>query len=145
MYLCVILDLFSRKIVGWSLSENMKTEMVSSALRMAVMRRRPKTELLFHSDRGSQYASEDFRKNLGSYKITQSMSAAGRCYDNAFAESFFHSFKTERVFGRQFYSRVEARKEVFEYLEIYYNRSRLHSSLGYLTPVEFEEKIKQAA
>ena len=144
LYLCVFIDLCTRKVVGWSIGERMQTELVCQAFMMAVLRESPEPGLIIHSDRGSQFASKTFRKILGS-TIRQSMSAKGRCYDNAFAESFFHTLKVEWLYAGKIESREQARRELFEYLEVYYNRKRLHSSIGYLTPVEMESKLKMAA
>ena len=140
MYLAVILDLYSRKVVGWSLAERMTAALVCNALDAAVHLRRPKPELIFHSDRGSQYASHAFRRRLWRHGMRQSMSRKGDCWDNAVAESFFATLKKELVRNRAFDTRDDARAEVFEYIEVFYNRQRLHSSLGYLTPVEYEQQ-----
>jgi putative transposase len=138
MYLAVIIDLYSRKVVGWSLRERMTAELVCEALEAAVEQRRPPPGLIFHSDRGSQYASRAFRRRLWRYRMRQSMSRKGNCWDNAVAESFFATLKKELVRDRPFDTRAAARTDVFEYIEIFYNRQRAHSLLGYETPTSFE-------
>jgi len=138
MYLCVVLDLYSRKVVGWSMGQSLGTELAVKALLMAVMGRRPPRDLLLHSDRGVQYCAGAFRRYLRRYGIRQSMSRKGDCWDNACAETFFASLKTELIGDRILTSREQARREIFEYIEVFYNRRRLHSYLGYLTPHEFE-------
>jgi transposase InsO family protein len=138
MYLAVIIDLFSRKVVGWSLRERMTAELVCEALDAAVQQRRPPPGLIFHSDRGSQYASRAFRRRLWRYRMRQSMSGKGNCWDNAVAESFFATLKKELVRDHAFETRAAARNEVFEYIEVFYNRRRSHSLLNYETPTSFE-------
>jgi transposase InsO family protein len=147
LYLAVIIDLFSRQVVGWSLSSRMTKELVMNALRMAYWQRKPAAGLLFHSDRGSQYCSTDFQKMLKSYKMVSSMSRKGDCWDNSVAESFFGSLKTERVFFSNYRTREEARQDVVDYIEMFYNSRRRHSYLGYLSPRQFEKMrlLKQAA
>lgn len=137
MYLCTVLDLFSRKIVGWSMSESIDSELCVSALRMAVINRRPDTDLIFHSDRGVQYASDDFRDELKLNKMNQSMSRKGNCWDNAVAESFFSILKNEMEFN-VFVDSTEGKKYIFDFIEVFYNRKRTHSYLGYVSPEEFE-------
>lgn len=139
LYLCIIMDIHSRKIIGWSLADHMKTSMVSEALEMAVKRQKPPANVIFHSDQGSQYASHEFRGKLKSHGFLQSMSRKGNCYDNAVAESFFHTFKNEEINRHKYENNSEVRRSVFEYIEIYYNRIRKHTSLMYKTPLEFEE------
>ena len=139
MYLAVIVDLCSRKVVGWSLAERMTAALVCNALDAAVRLRRPKPGLTFHSDRGSQYASHAFRRRLWRRQMRQSMSRKGNCWDNAVAESFFATFKKELVRDRDFPTRAHARSETFEYIEVFYNRHRAHSLLGYATPNAFED------
>ena len=139
LYLAVILDLFSRKVVGWKLGETLEAELVETALANALMMRGPDPGLYFHSDRGSQYSSQAVRKPLSVIGANLSMSAQGNCYDNAKAEAFFSTLKTEcfpptQLFG----SKALARREIFEYIEVYYNNRRLHSALGYQTPRQFE-------
>lgn len=138
MYLAVIIDLFSRKVVGWSLRERMTAELVCEALDAAVQQRRPPPGLIFHSDRGSQYASRTFRRRLWRYRMRQSMSGKGNCFDNAVAESFFATLKKELVRNRAFETRSAAHTDVFEYIEVFYNRRRAHSLLDYETPTSFE-------
>lgn len=138
MYLAVIIDLYSRKVVGWSLRERMTAALVCEALDAAVRARRPPKGLVFHSDRGSQYASKAFRRRLFRYRMRQSMSRKGNCWDNAVAESFFATLKKELVRNHVFTTREAARREVFEYIEVFYNRHRAHSLLGYETPNAFE-------
>lgn len=138
LYLAAILDVYSRKIVGWSMSHGLQKQVVEDALIMAVGRRDLQTPLIHHSDQGSQYTSHDFVKLLQQYNIDVSMSGVGNCYDNAMMESFFATLKTECVTHR-FDSRLEARQIIFEYIELWYNRSRLHSALDYLSPEEFEQ------
>ena len=138
MYLCVVLDLYSRRVVGWSMGRSLGVELAVNALRMAVLHRRPLGDLVLHSDRGVQYCAHAFRRHLREHSIRQSMSRKGDCWDNACAETFFASLKTELVGSRIFITREQARRELFEYIEVFYNRRRLHSYLGYLTPHEFE-------
>lgn len=138
LYLAVIIDLFSRRVVGWSMSERIDRKLALDALRMALAQRRPQPGLIHHSDRGSQYASGDYQRLLATNGIVGSMSRRGDCWDNAVAESFFASLKLELVYQVQWRTRAEARTAIFEYLEYFYNRRRRHSSLGYLSPVEFE-------
>ena len=140
LYLAVVLDLFSRKVVGWSLQATMTADLVKDALTMAVGRRCPLPGLLHHSDRGSQYASEAFRKALEKYKMIASMSRKGDCWDNAVVERFFRSLKTELTDHMLYSTRDEARRDIIEYIEMFYNSERLHSYLGYLSPAEFEEQ-----
>jgi transposase InsO family protein len=138
-YLCVVLDLFNRQVVGWNLSHRLMSELAEDALIRAVMRRRPSAGLVFHSDRGVQYCSRSFRKLLKRYGMVQSMSRKGDCWDNAVAESFFGTLKRELVYHETYRTRAEARLSVFQYIEAYYNRRRRHSALGYLSPIEFEQ------
>jgi transposase InsO family protein len=147
LYLAVVLDLFHRQVVGWSMSNRINRQLVMDALRMGIWRRRPAPGLIFHSDRGSQYCSNDFQKMLKSHKMISSMSRKGDCWDNAVAESFFGSLKTERVFFTNYNTREEARRDVVDYVEMFYNSKRRHSYLGYLSPKEFEEMwlLKKAA
>lgn len=138
LYLAVILDLYSRRVVGWAMSQHIDRHLVLNALDMALKSRRPPRGLLHHSDRGSQYASEDYQQLLAAYGIQCSMSRKGNCWDNAVAESFFSSLKMELVHEADFATHEQARAALFEYIEVFYNRKRRHSSLGYLSPVEFE-------
>ncbi len=140
LYLAVILDLYSRRVVGWSMNERMTSTLVCDALRMAWFRRRCPKGVIVHSDRGSQYCGKDFQRLLKKYGMLSSMSRKGDCWDNAVAESFFHSLKVESIHGEVFGTREAMRKEVFEYIEVYYNRARLHSTLGYKTPEQFEQR-----
>jgi transposase InsO family protein len=140
LYLTVIIDLFSRMVVGWALSSSLSHEMVVAALKRALNRRRPTKGLVFHSDRGVQYACDDFRKELGRHKFTQSMSRKGDCWDNAVAESFFAILKTELVYHHRYDGHQDALHSVFEYIEVFYNRQRRHSSLDYLCPAEYEKQ-----
>jgi putative transposase len=140
LYLCVVIDLWSRKVVGMSMADHMRAELVESALKAALDLRRPKPNLIFHSDCGGQYKATTFRRLLSRKGILQSMTHAGNCYDNATAESFFGTLKTE--LGKcQFSPRREAESTIFEYIESFYNRTRIHSSPGYLTPDEFERQV----
>ncbi len=138
LYLCVIVDLFSRKVVGWSMSNNLGCNLALNAFQQALWRNKPGRGLIFHSDRGVQYACNEFSGVLKKYYFIQSMSRKGNCYDNAVAESFFHSLKTELVYFENYQTREEAKNSIFEYIEIYYNRYRLHSTLNYYSPDEFE-------
>lgn len=144
LYLAVVLDLYSRKVVGWRLGERISRELVIEALKMAVARRKPSAVLVHHSDRGSQYASVEFRRILKEHGIHASMSRKGNCWDNAVAESFFGSLKTELDYDGTFPTRESARREIFEYIEIFYNGSRRHSTLGYVSPREFERQALDA-
>lgn len=137
-YLAVVLDLYSRLVVGWSMSERMTASLVCDALRMALFRRQRPSGVIVHSDRGSQYCSREHRSLLDEHGLICSMSAKGNCYDNAAMESWNHSLKVEAVHGERFATRECAKTQVFDYIEVYYNRQRLHSTLGYLSPEEFE-------
>lgn len=141
LYLAVIIDLFSRRVVGWAIKETLATSLVTEALTMAVGRRRPKKGLLHHSDRGSQYASTDYQKELEKYGLIPSMSRKGNCWDNAVAERFFRSLKTELTDHNPFITRDKARREIVDYIEMFYNSERLHSYLGYMSPAAFEAKF----
>ena len=144
LYLAVVLDLFSRRIVGWSMKEAMTAQMVTDALMMAIWRRgRPKT-LMHHSDQGSQYTSEDFQLLVKDNDITCSMSRSGNCWDNAAMESFFSSLKTERMNAKTYRTRDQARADAFDYIERFYNPTRRHSTLGYLSPMQYEEEAMKA-
>ena len=144
VYLAVILDIFSRMIVGWSISARLTDELVVESLHQAQRKRNSGRGLVFHSDRGVQYASKSFRSMLVGYGFKQSMSRKGDCWDNAVAESFFHTLKTELVYGKVFMTREEARQEIFEYIEMFYNQVRRHSSLGYCAPGVYEQKALAA-
>jgi putative transposase len=139
LYLAAVEDLYSRMVVGWSMAEHMESRLVVDALEMAVARRLPDEELLAHSDRGSQYASEHYQRLLGKHGIECSMSGVGQCWDNAPMESFFATLKKELVHGADFATRAEARAALFEYIEVFYNQKRRHSSLGYVSPAEYEQ------
>jgi transposase InsO family protein len=143
LYLATVIDLYSRQIIGWSMADNMKAKLVNDALTMALWQRKPKRGLVWHSDRGSQYASDSHRSILRDHGIIQSMSRKGNCWDNAVAESFFHTLKTELTNHHQFNNQQEAKNVIFEYIEVFYNRIRIHSANNYLAPVEFEEKNKK--
>lgn len=138
LYLAVVIDLFSRKVVGWSMSSRMKASLVCDALTMAIWQRRPKAGLIHHSDRGSQYASDAFRRLLDQHGIQGSMSRRGDCWDNAVVESFFGSLKQERVQWRSYQTRYEAQQDILDYISMFYNSRRLHSYLGYMSPNEYE-------
>jgi putative transposase len=140
LYLAGIEDLYSRRIVGWGMSERIDTDLVLAAWHMACTHRRPKAGLLFHSDRGVQYASHDYRKALQDAQAVASMSRRACCYDNATMESFWSSLKQELIYRRVFATRAEARRAIFEFVEAFYNRCRLHSGLNYNSPVDFENK-----
>ncbi len=137
LYFAAVLDIYSRKVVGWSMDKQMEQELVTSALQMATAQRRPGTGVLHHSDRGSQYPANDYQKLLNAHKMTVSMSRKGDCYDNALMESFFSTLKAECASG-VYNSRAEARRSIFEYVEVWYNKQRLHSALGYASPDSFE-------
>jgi len=138
LYLAAIMDLYSRKVVGWAMSERIDTVLVLKALSMALLHRRPPANLLFHSDRGVQYASGDYRQALSQAGLIASMSRSGNCYDNAAMESFWSTLKLELVYRQDFQTRAQARTQIFDYIESFYNRQRTHSALGYRSPVDFE-------
>ena len=140
LYLAVILDLFSRQVIGWSMSNRNNTELVQDALTMAIWRRGKIKDVIVHSDQGSTYASSGYQKQLSANKLRCSMSRKGECLDNAVAESFFGSLKNELVYHEDYKTRSEARQSIFEYIEVFYNRKRRHAFLNYMTPVEYEEK-----
>lgn len=144
LYLAVIIDLYSRLVAGWSMKERPTQELVSEALMMAMEQRRPSPGLIHHSDQGIQYSSGLYLRLLMRHGVVRSMSRKGNCYDNAVAESFFSSLKNELVHGRDYYNREEARTEIFEYIELFYNRQRLHQSLGYQTPAEYDSMKRVA-
>lgn len=145
LYLTAIIDLFSRKVVGMSMGDHLETCLIEKALNQALYHRSPSEGLIHHSDRGSQYTSEEFSKIAQRNGILLSMSGTGNCYDNAVAESFFHTLKTEHVYQKKFDTREEAKRSLFEYVEVFYNRQRAHSFLGYLSPEEFEKKWSKQA
>lgn len=138
LYLAVVIDLYSRLVVGWAMSERITAELTFQALQMALWRRRMPKGVIFHSDRGSQYCSALYQGLLAKHDLVCSMSAQGNCYDNACAESFFHTMKVEIIHGERFATRVEMRKTVFEYIEVDYNRNRRHSANGCISPEAFE-------
>lgn len=142
LYLAVVLDLYSRQIVGWSMSNNMQAKLVNDTLLMAIWKRKPAQGLIWHTDRGSQYASDSHRNILKDHNIIQSMSRKGNCWDNAVSESFFHTLKTELTHHCKFKNQQEAKNVIFEYIEVFYNRIRIHSANNYLSPVEFEKLQK---
>jgi len=144
LYLAGVLDLFSRKIVGWEMSNQINADLVENALRMALYQRQPGANLLHHSDRGSQYASHSIRNILAANHIQVSMSNKGDCYDNAVMESFFGTLKNEWVHHQKYQTRYQARTDLFSYIEGFYNTVRLHSTLGYLSPAEFEARFNQS-
>ena len=138
LYLAVVLDLYSRRIVGWAMSASLHRQLVINALQMALTTRQPPPGLLHHSERGSQYASDDYQLLLTQVHMVGNMSRKGNCYDNACAESFFHSLKVEAIHGERFASRQTMRHTVFEYIEVDYNRTRRHSANGFISPEAFE-------
>lgn len=138
LYLCVYIDLYSRAVVGWSMGDNMKTELVLNALRMALFKRGFPAGIITHSDRGAQYCSRDYQTMLSEHELICSMSSAGCCYDNAVAESFFHTLKVELVHDEVYETREKAKTSIVEYIECYYNRKRMHSSIGFMSPAQFE-------
>jgi len=140
LYLAAVLDLYSRKIVGWAMRDHMRTELPLAALTMAIQRQHPQPGLIHHSDRGSQYASGDYQNVVASSGMTPSMSRKGNCWDNAPMESFFHTLKTELVHHRIYTTKEEAKRDLFQYIEGFYNRHRIHSAINYLTPDQMEQK-----
>jgi putative transposase len=138
LYLAVVLDLYSRRIVGWAMSDRLERQLVIDALQMALLARRPPPGLLHHSDRGSQYASQEYQALLTKHQLRCSMSRAGNCYDNAPMESFFGTLKSELIHHRRYATRAEARADIFEFIEVFYNRVRRHSALAFQSPVMFE-------
>ncbi|MBT8041581.1 MAG: IS3 family transposase [Pontiella sp.] len=138
LHLCVVMDLHSRAVIGWSMSARQKSELVVDALHMAIRHRKPKGPVLVHSDQGIQYASERYRELLDRHGMVQSMSRKGNCWDNAVAESFFHSLKTERTADEKYLNHRQARSSIFDYIELFYNRRRKHSSLNYQAPLAYE-------
>lgn len=141
LYVTALLDVYSRRIVGWSMHETWDACFAVRALEMAIAQRRPPAGLIVHSDRGVQFASAAFRAKLQAHGLVASMSRKGNCYDNAFIESFWSSLKYETVYHRRYATRAEARTAIFDYIEVFYNRTRLHSSLGYVSPATFESKL----
>ena len=145
LYLATVLDLGSRRCVGWAMRDTMEVELVLSALRMARDARHPAPGLIFHSDRGSQYASGEYRTALAAHGMVASMSGTGDCYDNAVAESFFATLEFELLMKNDWHTREEARRAIFRYIETWYNRKRRHSTLGYVSPAAYEEQLQAAA
>ena len=141
LYLAVLIDLFSRKVVGWSMSDRNNVKLVSNALQMALNERLPAKGLVHHTDRGNLYAAHAYREIQENYGLVASMSRKGDCYDNAVAESFFATLKNEITIFKNYSTRQEAKSDIFSYIEIFYNRQRLHQTLGYQTPLEFEENV----
>jgi putative transposase len=140
LYLAAVIDMYSRKIVGWAMRDHLRSELALAALTMALQRQRPGADLIHHSDRGVQYASSDYRSALAEVGITPSMSRKADCYDNAPMERFFHTLKTELVHHRKYATRAEAQRDIFAFIEGFYNRTRLHSAIGYISPIEMERK-----
>ncbi len=138
LYLAGVMELRSRRIVGWAMADHMKSDLVIDALKMALQRRKPEAGLLHHSDRGVQYACGDYRELLEAHGVTCSMSRTGNCYDNAVMESFWATLKTELIYRKEYLTHEEARRDIFEYIEVFYNRKRRHSALGYQSPEAFE-------
>lgn len=138
-YLAAVMDVYSRQIVGWDIGKRLTQDLVINALQRAVWRRKITDGLIFHSDRGSQYAGKAFRDMLSKHRMIQSMSGSGNCYDNAIMESFFHTLKTEHIYFERYDTRDDAKKSIFEYIEMFYNRVRKHSALNYKSPAAFEE------
>jgi len=141
LYLAAVMDLYSRKIVGWSMADNMQTQLCLDAIETALKSRQPGPELIHHSDRGSQYASIDYSRLLQSHDIQVSMSRVGNCYDNAVMESFWGTLKTECVYRRHYATHEQARQSIFKYIECWYNRRRRHSTIGYMSPEQFEASL----
>jgi putative transposase len=144
LYLAVVLDLYSRAVIGWAMGPRLTASLATDALTMALMRRQPAAGLLHHSDRGVQYAAHDYQRVLSNHGIACSMSRKGNCWDNACVESFFRTLKVERVYHRRYATREEAKQDVFQWIEVFYNRQRRHSTLGYRSPAEFEATQKVA-
>jgi transposase InsO family protein len=145
LYLAVLIDLYSRAVMGWAMSERMTAQLMNDALMMAIWKRNPPKGLMVHSDHGSQYASELYQKTLKDHEFICSMSRKGNCWDNASSESFFHTLKTELTHHRRYQSRQDAKQEIFEYIEVFYNRQRRHSTIGYQTPLDYEKEIRKVA
>lgn len=141
LYIAAVLDLFSRRVVGWAMASHMRQTLIAAALQMALGRRQPEEGLLHHSDRGIQYASHEYQAMLRSHGITVSMSRRGNCWDNSVMERFFGSLKSERTDGITYHTREEAKSDVINYIEMFYNSTRPHSTLGYVSPVQFEKQF----
>jgi putative transposase len=142
LYLAIVLHLCSRAVVGWSMADHMRAELVNQALSMAICQRQPAAGLIMHTDRGSQYGADSYQQLLTQHGIQPSMSRKGNCWDNAVAESFFHTLKTELIYLEDFNTREQAQTAVFEYIEVFYNRQRCHSANGYLAPLVYEQAVK---
>jgi putative transposase len=142
LYLAVVLDLCSRAVVGWSMADHMRTELVNQALSMAICQRQPAAGLIMHTDRGSQYGADSYQQLLTRHGIEPSMSRKGNCWDNAVAESFFHTLKTELIYLEDWDTHEQTQTAVFEYIEVFYNRQRCHSATGYLAPLAYEQALK---
>lgn len=140
LHLSVVIDLYSRRVIGWSMGERVDAQLTKEALNMAIINRGLNSNLLHHSDQGAEYTNKEYQRNLKDQHIASSMSRTGNCYDNAVVESFFKTIKIELSKKRKFKTKEEARTAIFEYIEVFYNRKRLHSTLGYLSPVDFERK-----
>jgi transposase InsO family protein len=145
LYIVALIDLHTRRIVGWSMGANLDTSLTLKSLKMAILQRHPKSPVLVHSDRGTQFASNQYRQLLADNNFVASMSRKGNCYDNAYIESFWSSLKYETVYRCKYATRAEARQALFDYIEIFYNRTRLHSALGYQSPQQFEDSIPLSA
>lgn len=145
LYLAVFIDLYSRAVVGWSMSERMTAGLANNALMMAIFKRRPPEGLMVHSDRGSQYASDLYQKTITDHGFICSMSRKANCWDNAPSESFFHTLKTELTHHRRYQTRQKAKQDIFEYIEVFYNRQRRHSTIGYQTPLGYEIASRKVA
>src|SRR2546422_1828117 len=143
LYVIAVLDVFSRRVIGWAMNPTLDAPLVIAALRMALGQRRPTSALIVHSDRGAQFASAAYRQLLAQHRLTASMSRTGNCYDNAFIESFWSTLKYELVYHHRFATYAAARTAIFDYIETFYNRTRLHSSLAYQTPINFESQLNQ--
>src|SRR6056297_1301148 len=144
LYLAVVIDLYSRKVVGWSINKRMTKHLVINTLNMGIKNRKPDKELIFHSDRGSQYASHKFQMELWKNGMRSSMSRKGDCWDNAIAKSFFSTIKTELIYHNKYKNRKQARQDIFQYIAVYYNRIRMHSTLSYKSPEDYEKESKQS-
>jgi putative transposase len=142
LYLAVVLDLCSRAVVGWSMADHMRAGLVNQALSMAICQRQPAAGLIMHTDRGSQYGADSYRQLLAQHGMQPSMSRKGNCWDNAVAESFFHTLKTELIYLEDYDTHEAAQTAVFEYIEVFYNRQRCHSANGYLAPLVYEQALK---
>jgi transposase InsO family protein len=143
LYLVAVLDVFTRRVIGWAMHQILDAQLVISALRMALTQRRPGPPLIIHSDRGAQFASAAYRQLLTQHRLLASMSRKGNCYDNAFIESFWSTLKYELVYHQRFATYAAARTAIFDYIETFYNRTRLHSSLAYRSPISFESQLNQ--